>query len=420
MTAFVIGAAVLAAAAVWIVLAGLRPRAAASRGADAARVNRDALKAQLQQLDQDLAAGTLDADAHARLRTELARRLLEAPAEEALHDARVGTRTRWALLLAVPLLAAALYAAVGNPQALKPGAAAAQRELTQQDVEAMVAKLAERLDKQPPGRVEDLEAWTMLGRSYAVMQRFAEASRAYGRALQLAPDDPQLLADQADVMAMLQGQSLEGEPLKLIEHALRLDPSQPKALALAGSAAFDRKDYAAAAAYWERALAPAPADSEFAQGLARGIAEARKLAGTAAPATPGRGSADAKAAAAPDGAGEARAAAIRGRVSVARALAARIAPGDTVFVFARAASGPRAPLAILKRPASALPFDFTLDDTQSMAPQLRLSAFPQVIVGVRVSKSGDALPASGDLEGEAGPLPHRRDGVDLTIDRVRP
>ncbi len=91
-----------------------------------------------------------------------------------------------------------------------------------------------------------------------------------------------------------------------------------------------------------------------------------------------------------------------------------------MYVFARAAEGPRIPLAIVKRPASALPFDFRLDDAQAMSPELKLSAFPQVIVSVRVSKSGDALPASGDLEGEAGPLDHRSQGVALVADRVRP
>jgi cytochrome c-type biogenesis protein CcmH len=230
---------------------------------------------------------------------------------------------------------------------------------------------------------------------------------------------------------MLQGQALQGEPLRLVERALRLDPANPKALALAGSAAFERKDYAAAVAYWEKAQPAAPPGSEFASSLERGIAEARSLGGAAA-ASAAAGTTRAAAAAtavaaatAAPPAASAQAAAgapasLRGRVSVAPALAARLAPDDTVFVFVRAAQGPRAPLAIVRRRAAELPFDFTLDDAQAMTPALRLSAFPQVVVAARVSRSGDALPASGDLEGEVGPLDHRSRGVSLVLDRVRP
>jgi cytochrome c-type biogenesis protein CcmH len=420
--------------------------------ADAAEVNLDALKAQLRQLDDDLAAGTIDAEAHARTREEIERRLLdEVSAAEPAGTAGGSRTTRWVLLVVLPVVAVALYAALGSPAALSPEARTAAAEPTPADVEAMVAKLAERMDKQPPGRAEDLEGWLMLGRSYAVLQRWPEASRAFARAIELAPDDAQLLVDQADVLAMAHGQSLQGEPQKLIDRALQLDPKNPKALALAGSAAFERQDYAAAAAFWQRAQPFAPAGSEFAQGLERSIAEARALAGASAPAGgagPAGGAAARSAATTDSATGSATGsstgsssgsatgsatgsetaaapvaaggAAIRGRVAVAPALASRVAPTDTVFVFARAAEGPKMPLAIVKRPASDLPFDFTLDDAQAMAPQLKLSAHPQVIVGVRVSKTGDAMPKSGDLEGQAGPLPNRSDQVELTIDRVRP
>ena len=122
----------------------------------------------------------------------------------------------------------------------------------------------------------------MLGRSYAAMQRFPEAKAAFARALQLSPDDAQILADQADVLAMLQGRKLEGEPLRLVEQALKNNPSNLKALALAGTAAFERKDFAGAIKYWGLARAVAPPDSEFAQGLERGLAEARAAAGGSA------------------------------------------------------------------------------------------------------------------------------------------
>lgn len=432
MTLFAVVAAALTALAVWMLVRNPR-RARFPDVASAAQANLDALKEQLQQLDDDLASGAIDAESHARTRAEVERRLLAETREtEPAQSAGRSHAMRWGLLVTLPIVAVALYAVLGSPAALDPAATQARAEPTPAEVEAMVAKLAERMDKQPPGRIEDLEGWVMLGRSYAVMQRWPEASRAFARAIELAPDDAQLLVDQADVLAMVQGQSLQGEPQRLIDRALQIDPKNPKALALAGSAAFERKDYAAAAAYWERARPFAADGSEFARGLESSIAEARALGGTAGPqGGVAGGTAGGTAGAAAGGSaaqvgGDARpaaagaAASIRGRVAVAPALASLVAPTDTVFVFARAAEGPRMPLAIVKRPASELPFDFTLDDAQAMAPDLKLSAHPQVIVGVRVSKTGDPMPKSGDLEGQAGPLPNRADKVELSIDRVRP
>jgi cytochrome c-type biogenesis protein CcmH len=298
----------------------------------------------------------------------------------------------------------------------------AQAEPSQADVEVLVARLAERMAARPPGRIEDAEGWAMLGRSYAALQRFPQAGEALQRALQLKPQDPQLIVDMADVLAMQQGQSLRGEPARMVEQALRLDPKNLKALALAGSAAFEQRDYATAIRHWTTASQIAPPGSELAQGLASSLADARaNLAQSTAPG--------AAAAAAPAGANTATAGAtlsdkagarLSGTVRLAPQLAARIAPDDTVFVFARAADGPRMPLAILRRSAKELPFEFSLDDSQAMSPQLQLSNFANVVVGARVSKSGNATPQSGDLQGQAGPLPNRSGSVELLIDSVRP
>ncbi len=382
----------------------------------------------MQQLDQDLAAGSLDAAQHRQSRAEIERRALEEESVATAPASGGSPRTTLVLvLLAVPVLALALYSTIGTPQALSPEARVAAAphggDVTQQDMEAMIAKLAERMAKQPPGQVSDTEGWVMLGRSYAAMQRYPEAQRAFARALQLMPNEAQILADQADVLAMIQGRSLEGEPLKLINQALQNDPSNLKALALAGTAAFERKDYTGALNFWGRARAVAPPDSEFAKGLEGGMAEARAAAAAA-------GGSSVAAAAAPRQAAPAETAqalpgapgmaSISGRVSLSPALAARVAPGDTVFIFARAAEGPRMPLAILKRTAADLPASFTLDDSMAMTPQFKLSSFPSVVVGARVSKSGNATPQSGDLEGLSAPLNSAGAGLELVIDSVRP
>ena len=406
--------------------------AGADTAASASEANIALLRAQLQQLDQELAQGQLDAAQHRTARAEIERRVLdEEGVASAPAHAGSPRATLVLLLCGVPLLALGLYLHFGTPQAMSPAALQAQGTPSPQQVEDMVARLAERMEKQPPGNVADTEGWVMLGRSYAVLQRYDEASRAFARALQLMPDNAQILVDQADVTAMQQGGQLEGEPMKLIEQALRSDPANPKALALAGTAAFERRDFNAAIGYWSRARANAPADSEFARALDASLADARAAGGTAAagsaaattaPAAAAQASAAAAtratagAAATPAAAG---AASISGRVTLAPALAARVAPGDTLFVFARAAEGPRMPLAILKRSAAELPLSFTLDDSMAMTPQMKLSSFPSVVIGARISKSGNATPQSGDLEGQSAPVTGGR-SVEILIDQIRP
>ena len=295
MTLFWAIAAALLLLAMWMVAGTLwRKPAQARKAPSAGQSNLAVLKAQLQQIDQDLAQGSLDATQHQAARAEIERRVLE---EESVATAPVRDgsprATLLLLLVAVPVLALGLYGLIGNPAALSPQPVAAQGEPSPQEVEAMVAKLAERMEKQPPGNVADTEGWVMLGRSYAVMQRYPEASRAFARALQLMPGDAQILVDQADVLAMQQGGNLQGEPLRLIEQALQNNPSNLKGLALAGTAAFERKDYAGAIGYWTRARAAAPPEGEFTRSLEQSIAEARALAGGSgvAPAAPvgGRG-----------------------------------------------------------------------------------------------------------------------------------
>lgn len=394
--------------ALWMLLGTLRRGPPPEAAPSASRSNLQVLRSQLAQLDRELAQGQLDAAQHREARAEIERRVIEEE-DVAGAPARSGSPrgTMLLLLVALPVLVLGLYAMVGSPAALSPQARAVPPEPTQEQVEAMVAQLAERMEKQPPGNVADTEGWVMLGRSYAVMQRYPEASRAFARALQLSPNDAQILVDQADVLAMQQGGRLEGEPLRLIEQALQVNPANLKALALAGTAAYDRHDYEGAIRYWSRARAAAATpDSEFTRSLDRSIADARAAAGAASAPS-------ASAAAEATGA-------ISGRVSLSPALAGRVAPGDTLFVFARAAEGPRVPLAVLKRSAADLPLDFRLDDSMAMSPEHKLSGVADVVLSARISKSGQALPQSGDLEGQSAPLAGRHSGIELVIDRVRP
>jgi cytochrome c-type biogenesis protein CcmH len=406
------------------------------------------LKEQLAALDADRAAGTLGDAEHALARQEVQRRMLDETQGDASAAAAVaprdgGSRKTLAIVgLAIPLFAVGVYLGIGNLGGLKaaPGVEAAGSDVSPQEVEAMLTKLSQRLEKSTGNAASDLQGWTMLGRSYAVLQRFAEADRAFARAVALAPNDAQLIADRADVLAMLQKQSMKGEPDQLIARALQIDPNNLKALALAGSSAYERKDFATARSLWQKARALAPEGSEFAAGLDSSLDAVRGASsgasGVANAAANGSGSASAGAGGA--GAGPTAlaaakptptattttsttaAAGISGRVSLAPALAARAAPTDTVFIFARAAVGPRMPLAILKRTVAELPIAFTLDDSMAMSPQMKLSNFERVIVGARISRSGNAMPQSGDLRGESPPTGTRAADLQLVIDGVQP
>jgi cytochrome c-type biogenesis protein CcmH len=193
---------------------------------------------------------------------------------------------------------------------------------------------------------------------------------------------------------------MKGEPEELVLRALQLDPKNLKALALAGSAAFERNDFRAAARYWERMLPLVPADTEDARTIQANIDEARSRS---------KSTSAAKGLAAKG---------VTGTVRLSPKLAEKVSPADTVFIFARAAEGPPMPLAVLRRRVRDLPLQFALDDSMAMAPQLRLSGFPRVIVGARVSKSGSATPQAGDVQGFSAPVANDASGVSVVLDAV--
>ena len=278
---FVLGLIALALAMVLPPL--LRRRGPPQPGAGATPAARHAnvqvLREQLAALDADHAAGVVD-DAQYRLaRTEIERRALDEEEHDDGHRpvvARRATGTAVVLAVVIPVFAVLMYAALGRPQALDPALAAApQGEVTLPQIEAMVDGLARRLESQTEPQEGDLQAWTMLANSYAVLNRFPEASKAFARARALSPDNAQLLADHADVLAMMQGQSVEGEPGRLVMRALQLEPDNLKALTMAGSWAFERHDYAGAINYWSRAQPLAPPGSDFAAGLENSLQQAR-------------------------------------------------------------------------------------------------------------------------------------------------
>jgi len=362
---------------------------------------------QLAEVERDRTSGELSDTDYQEARNELQRRLLEDAAEA---DAKLAAtahpkRTLLALMVALPLLSAGFYAWLGNPSALNPAATTPEHQVTQQDIEKMVAGLAAKLQQEPG----NLKGWVMLARSYKALQRYPEAAKAYEKGYALVETDSQLLADYADVLAASTG-GLAGRSEELVKKALTLDPNNVQALWMLGSAAFRRQDFATAIELWERGVKALPPGSEDAQALTQIIEEARVKMG-AAGATP---TAATKAAPAAAAAG----AMIRGNVELAPGLKAKAAADDVVFIFARAVDGPPMPLAAKRVRVADLPMEFTLSDSDSPMPQAKLSSAKSVRIEARVAKGGDAKPRPGDLSGSAGPVSPGATGLRVVIDTV--
>jgi cytochrome c-type biogenesis protein CcmH len=264
--------------------------------------------------------------------------------------------------------------------------AEAQRTAGPQEMAALAERLAVRLEKSP----DDAEGWALLGRALTSLGQHGRAARAFARAVQLAPEDRELLVEFI------------------------------KSLALAGRAEFEARNYSAAIEYWERILPFAPPGSEFARSVQEGIADARAQGGVAAApqqdARPAPKAGQKKSA--PAAAATADAGAISGNVRLDPAIAAKAAPGDTVFILARPASGARMPLAVQRITVAQLPYRFRLDDSMAMAPGATISSHKEIVVVARISKGGGAAPGKGDVEGMSGTVAPGASNVSVVLSRI--
>ena len=377
------------------------------------------LTQQIQKL-RALHAQGLIGDAELQKSGELLERqlvdlVLAAPA--AVEPARVGGKLAFTLVGLVVALAAACYWWTGSPgtpaQPLasrsdvpppaQAGSEVTAPEIGREQILAMTDKLAARLKEAP----DDAEGWRMLGRAQMALEQPELAVQAFERAARLRPLDAGALADHADALAVRNGRDLKGEPTRLIEQALKLDPTHMKSLILAGTAAFNRGDFAGAVVYWDRAGKIGPADNPMAEQARAAAVEAREAGKLPPPVSP--------AGAVPVAA--AGTAGVSGTVSLAPALRGQVSPDDTVFIVARPADGSRMPLAIVRKRVRDLPFNFTLDDSQAMSPAAQVSQAGNVIVMARISKSGQATVQPGDLEGITAAVAVGSTGVKVEISR---
>ena len=374
------------------------------------------LQDQSAELDTDLKNGLLTQEAYDQGKRELQVRLSEEVKTFGGSDGSTRNPTRvLAIVLAVllPILCIPIYMYLGNSDALTPQAAIVADEDGVIHSDESLQLLERKIKRQS----KDPNDWWMLARSYTERQRYDDAVSAYQRLVELVPNEAQLWANYADVYAMAHGKTLQNDKVtEYLNKALELNGNNPTALALSGSAAMERQDYVTAITRWRaliNQLEPSSPEIEVYQG---GI----KQAVAALAAQPGGKQKLAELMTKNDKVTGTSAGAVTGKVSLSKSLAGKASPSDTVFILARAAQGPRMPLAVLRKQVKDLPMKFALDDSMAMQPQLKLSGFDQVIVVARISKSGSPMPQTGDLEGTTGTIKPGTQGLNIVIDKVVP
>jgi len=390
-------------------------------------VNIAVYRDQLKELEADRSSGMLSDAQFRTARQELEARLADdalsqdAPPEPGeAHSRKLG----YSLAAMLPVAALGLYFWLGQPASLiaiadaqsgpvhpamsaAPGAAPGEHDFMK-----LIPKVEERTRANP----DDGEAWAMLAKSYAAMERWPEALQAYEKATRLLPQDASLLSGYAEVLAITNNRVLTGRPMELARKALEIDPADVKALELAGINAYQEQNFAEASSYFKRLHPLLPPESPYAQDILAAQKEAERLVQTGMtgldrPANPPP--ADDKAASVAPGA------AIKGRIDIAPALKSRLADTDVLFLFARPGqSGP--PVAAIRASASQLPLEFELDDSAAMNPGNTLSQHKQVMLVARVSKSGNPMAQPGDLEGTVAAVKVGATGVKVMIDQTRP
>ncbi|KIV67819.1 Cytochrome c heme lyase subunit CcmH [Pseudomonas sp. FeS53a] len=351
----------------------------------------------LAELQTQHEAGTLTEAQLEAGRAEAARELL-ADTEGAAADrsARLGRALPLLAALLVPALGLGLYAHWGSSDKVQLA-----REMREQPrtIEEMTARLEKAVQAQP----DSAEGWYFLGRTYMAQERPVDAAKAYERAVQIAGRQPELLGQWAQALYFASQKRFTPEVQALTEDALKADPNEVTSLGLLGIAGFEEGRFKDAIGYWERLIAVLPQDDPSRAALQGGIDRARERLAENGETLPER---ETLTKSMPQ---------LKVRVDLAAALKDKVQPGDTVFIFARAAEGPPMPLAVKRLTVKDLPAEVVLSDADAMMPQLKISNFPQVQLVARISREGNAK--SGEWIGRGPALSSAtEDPQQLTID----
>jgi cytochrome c-type biogenesis protein CcmH len=353
------------------------------------KANTKIYQLQLLDLEKEHAQGLISSASFERSRAELLGRMLE---DTALTEARASQEPKRAWVSAVvmavllPVAAMCTYMWLGQPQGLERPVVANEQPDNLASLEGMAASLAQKLEANPGNP----EQWVMLGRTYRALNQYDKALPAYQKALELGPVDD-IALERAEVLALLRGGDFSGEPWAVIRQVLAKDARHFNGLILAGSASYAQEDYKKAIQYWQQARSQLDDKAQAVKGLDDALNKAREKAGEAMP--------PAKGVSASPSSAQASGAVLSGRVTIDPGVKAQMAPTDVVFVYATPTDGQKMPLAIMRKTADKLPFDFVLDDSTAMNPASKLSSQTKVTLKVRISKSGDAMTRSGDWTG---------------------
>ena len=391
---------VVAGVLLWVLLRQREVPSSASQ----AKANASVYKAQILDLDREHESGHISDAEWQQSRDELSVRLLEdtsAVDDPVAKKEKPALWTAVVLAIALPVSAMGMYMWLGEPEALNPLALKSNDKVDQQELSKMADNLAKKLEEKP----DNLQGWVMLGRTYRSLEKFEASLKAYDRALKLTADDD-LRIERVEVLAMQRQGNFEGEPWDIILDILQKDPQHYAALLMAGSASYAHEKYADALSYWQKARKPLASDNPDVPGLDEAIASVQQKLGITPKAV-----ASQSVKPMPSNA----ALSVSGRVTLSANLKGKTQPSDAVFIYATPANGERMPLAIYKTTVANLPLSFTLDDSTAMSPERKLSGAGEVFVKVRVSKSGNAMPQSGDLLGSIGPVKVGAKGLQVEI-----
>ncbi len=399
---------VLLALALLILLLPLLRVARAQQDDQRQQQNIQIAREKKQQLEAQLAEGEIDQagfdGAYQDLQTALALELNSARQED---QKAPGKWMALVVMLVIPAASVALYLIYGeyrvieNPELVRAAPAHQTAAAPQMSLEEMEAAIKDRLRDNP----EDAEGWFMLGRTMMSKQQFGEAVTAFQRSNDLLANEPGIMFALADALAMQNNGNLLGEPEALVLSGLKLAPRFPNGLWLAGMAAEQRQDYKSAHRYWTQLLpliADNPTSTREIQGLLSTLEERDPELVNAVAANSGGAS-------------------LSLVVDISPQLKAKAKPGDAVFVYAKAMQGPPMPLAVKKLTLADLPVALTLSDSDAMMPTMKLSSFNQVVVGARVSTSGNPVAQAGDFYTETGSIDSANPPaeISLTIDQIK-
>lgn len=374
--------------------------------------NTDLYEQRLAEIEQDINNGLLSGTEAKEVKKELQLTLLnEDESKEKIEgkESSSSTVTAILLLIVIPIFAIGLYQHLGQPELIQKAELlsdfhnAKNQEEQLSSIEDMLTQLEQRLINEP----DDVDGWLMLTNSYSALERYPDALRAVNNLYRLRSDDPTVIFRYADILSMVNDGMLAGKPTELLDEGLKIDPENTNGLWLAGLAANERGDNGQAIIYWQRLVPKLKENSKSQQQIKKYIemaggpaAEMVEETSTAAMAQEYK---------------------IQVNVSLSSDLIDEANGDDTIFIYAQAISGPPMPIAAVRKKVSDLPLQVTLDDSMAMMPTNKLSDHKQVKITARISKSGNAIAASGDLIGTLEAVQtDTNESINLNIDQKIP